>query len=75
MDISGKKVAILASHGFEQSELEVPRDRLTDFGAVVHIVSPESGEIKGWDSKDWGSPVTVDMTLDEAKPEDYDVLV
>jgi protease I len=70
MDISGKKVAILASHGFEQSELEVPRDRLTDFGAVVHIVSPESGEIKGWDSKDWGSPVTVDMTLD-----DYDVLV
>ena len=75
MSINGKKIAILATHGFEQSELEVPRDRLKQQGAQVDIVSPEKGEIKGWQMKDWGRPVRVDKTLDEAKPEDYDALV
>jgi putative intracellular protease/amidase len=46
MKLSGKKVAILATHGFEQSELEVPRDKLKAAGATVHIISPENGEIK-----------------------------
>ena len=46
MSINGKKIAILATHGFEQSELEVPRDRLNQQGAQVDIVSPEKGEIK-----------------------------
>lgn len=53
MDLSGKKIAILATNGFEQSELEVPRDRLKQAGASVEIVSPAGGEIKGWDQKDW----------------------
>ena len=75
MSINGKKIAILATHGFEQSELEVPRDRLKQQGAQVDIVSPEKGEIKGWQMKDWGRPVRVDKTLDEAKPDDYDALV
>ena len=75
MDISGKKIAILATNGFEQSELQVPHDRLTELGATVHVIAPEGGEIKGWESKDWGTPVKVDLTLDNAKPEDYDVLV
>ncbi len=75
MSINGKKIAILATHGFEQSELEVPRDRLKQQGAQVDIVSPEKGEIKGWQMKDWGRSVRVDKTLDEAKPEDYDALV
>jgi protease I len=75
MPISGKKILILATHGFEQSELEVPRDRLKAAGATVHIVSPESGEIKGWDMKDWGRPVKVDKTLDEVKADDYDAIV
>jgi protease I len=75
MSINGKKIAILATHGFEQSELEVPRDRLNQQGAQVDIVSPEKGEIKGWQMKDWGRSVRVDKTLDEAKPEDYDALV
>lgn len=75
MHIKGKKVAILATHGFEQSELEVPRDRLAEHGATVHIVSPEPGEIKGWDKKDWGRAVSVDVTLDQAKPDDYDAIV
>jgi protease I len=75
MKISGKKVAILATHGFEQSELEVPRDRLKEAGATVHIVSPENGEIKGWDMKDWGHPVPVDRQLKDVSSDDYDAIV
>jgi protease I len=51
MQLSGKRIAILATHGFEQSELEVPRDRLKAAGATVEIVSPEPGDIKGWEKK------------------------
>jgi protease I len=75
MKLSGKSVAILATHGFEQSELEVPRDRLKEAGATVHVISPEKGEIKGWDMKDWGHPVKVDRQLDDVSPDDYDAIV
>ena len=75
MKASGKKVLILATHGFEQSELEVPRDKLKAAGATVHVVSPEKGEIKGWEIKDWGRPVQVDHALDEVKADDYDAIV
>jgi protease I len=54
MELNGKRIAILATHGFEQSELEVPRDWLKKAGATVEIVSLASGEIRGWDKKDWG---------------------
>ena len=74
-DIKGKKIAILATEGFEQSELEVPKERLQEAGAKVDIVSLEPGEIWGWDHDDWGDPVKVDKTLDEVKVEDYDALV
>lgn len=75
MELSGKRIAILATNGFEQSELEVPRDVLKKAGATVEIVSLASGEIKGWDKKDWGRPVSVDKTLDEASADDYDAIV
>jgi len=75
MDLQGKKIAILATNGFEQSELEVPRDRLKDAGATVEIVSLASGEIKGWDKKDWGRPVKVDKALGQASAADYDAIV
>ena len=75
MKLSGKSVAILATHGFEQSELEVPRDHLKKAGATVEVVSLASGEIKGWDKKDWGRPVKVDKTLDQAAASEYDALV
>lgn len=74
-ELNGKKILILATNGFEQSELEVPRDRLTAAGAQVDIVSPESGEIKGWDKKDWGRAVKVDKPLSGAKADDYDAIV
>jgi protease I len=75
MQISGKKVLILATHGFEQSELEVPRDRLKAAGATVHVVSPEKGEIRGWEKKDWGRKVKVDKSLNEVSADDYDAIV
>lgn len=75
MKISGKKVLILAAHGFEQSELEVPRDKLKEAGATVHVASPEKGEIRGWDMKDWGRNVKVDKSLDEVTADDYDAIV
>ena len=75
MDLNDKKIAILATHGFEQAELEVPRDRLKSAGATVDVVSLTAGEIKGWDKKDWGRPVKVDKTLDEVSANDYDAIV
>lgn len=74
-NLDGKTIAILATDGFEQSELEVPRDTLRAAGAEVHVVSLEDGEIKGWDGDDWGSPVRVDKTLDDVSADDYDALV
>jgi protease I len=75
MELNGKKIAILATHGFEQSELEGPRDRLKKAGATVEIISLGSGEIRGWDKKDWGRPVKVDKTLDQVTAAEYDAVV
>jgi protease I len=75
MQLDHKKIAILATNGFEQAELEVPRDRLKAAGATVHIISPEAGEIKGWDKKDWGRSVKVDKTLGQVSADDYDAVV
>lgn len=73
--LENKKVAVLATDGFEQSELEKPVEALKDAGATVEIVSIKSGKIKGWDEKDWGDEVAVDKTLDEVSSSDYDALV
>ena len=74
-NLQGKSIAILATNGFEQSELEVPRDKLREAGATVHVVSLESGQIKGWDKDDWGRAVDVDKTLDSVSADDYDAIV
>ena len=73
--LSGKSVLILATHGFEQSELEVPLAKLKEAGATVHVASPEAGEIKGWDQKDWGRAVKVDKSLDQVDASAYDAIV
>jgi protease I len=74
-DLTGKRVAILATHGFEYDELAVPQRKLAEAGAQVTVISPESGEIRGWNKDDWGGSVRVDRTLDEASVDDYDALV
>jgi intracellular protease, PfpI family len=74
-DINRAKVVILATHGFEQSELMVPLQKLRDAGAQVVVVSPEKGQIRGWKDKDWGDSVPVDKSLEEVRAEDYDAIV
>ena len=73
--LKGKKVAILATDGFEQVELTEPKKALESAGATTQIISPKSGEIKGWKFTEWGDKVKVDKTLDQANPSDYDALV
>jgi protease I len=73
--LAGKKVAIVATDGFEQVELTEPRRALMEAGATVHVVAPKSGAIRGMNHHDWADKVAVDKTLEEAKPDDYDALV
>ena len=73
--LSGTSIAILATDGFEQAELVEPKKALEDAGATVHVVSPESGQIKGWDEDDWGQSVDVDRALSDARVGDYAALV
>ena len=74
-NLKGKRVAILATDGFEQVELTEPKKALEQAGAITEVISPKSGEIRGWKSKDWGDSVKVDKTLTNANPSDYDALV
>jgi protease I len=73
--LQGKKVAILATDGFEQSELLEPRKALDEAGAQTQVVSPNAGKIKGWNHKDWGKDVSVDMKLDSADASSFDALL
>jgi protease I len=66
---------ILATDGFEQSELEKPKENLEQAGFETVVIAPHGGEIKGWQHTDWGTPVQVDMTLDQADAADFDALV
>jgi protease I len=74
-DIEGKRVAILAANGFEQSELMVPKQRLEEAGAKVDIISLKTGEIWGWKDGDWADPIPVDRTIDAVQVDEYDALV
>jgi protease I len=74
-NLSGKKVAILSTDGFEQVELTEPKKALEAAGAKTEVISPHGGEIKGWKSTDWGEKVTVDREVKTVKADDYDALV
>ncbi len=73
--LEGKKVAILATHGFEQSELQQPLEALKKAGAHVDIVSLKPGKIKAWKGNNWGDEFEVDKTIDEVKSHSYHALV
>lgn len=74
-NLNGKKIAILATDGFEQVELTEPRKALDQAGATTVVVSPKDGEIKGWKFTEWGDKVKVDKPLAEANPNEFDALV
>ncbi len=70
-----QRVMILATDGFEQSELESPKAALEKAGYQTVVVSPDDGKIRGWVKSDWGAEVKVDLTLDEAEAQEFDALV
>ena len=73
--LKGKRVAILATDGFEESELLEPRRALDGAGASTVVIGPKGGSIKGWSRGNWGQSVAVDLTLDKAQADDYDALL
>jgi protease I len=73
--LTGRRVAILATDGFEQSELFEPKKALQASGALVKVVSPKDGEIKGWKHTDWGEKCKVDLSLEDADANDFDALM
>jgi protease I len=73
--LKGKRVAILVADGFEQAELLEPRKALDDAGAKTTVVSPQTGQVKGWNHTDWGEKVSVDVSLKDARPEQFDALL
>jgi len=73
--LQGKKIAILATDGFEQSELLSPQSALLKAGADIEVVSIKEGQITGWNKDNWGEKVTVDKLASDANAADYDALL
>ncbi len=73
--LHGKRIAILATDGFEQVELTEPRRALDAAGARTVVIAPRAGTIRGWKHKDWGDSVPVDATVASADPEEFDALL
>jgi protease I len=77
--ISKAKILILATDGFEQSELDVPREKLKAVAQLVHVAAPkerkQKDSIMGWQNHDWGKPVKVDVELSEVSTALYDAIV
>jgi protease I len=74
-DIKDARILILATHGFEQLELTVPRDELRKAGAKVDVASPDGKPIRGWNKTDWGETAPADLKIADAKLDDYQALV
>lgn len=70
-----KKIALLATNGFEESELKSPLEAMKKEGFEVHIISEEKGTIKAWDTDHWSNDYEVDKTLDEVSAKEYNALV
>ena len=73
--MASRKILILSDNGFEQSELEVPRDALRAKGATVHVATPDGQAVRGWKGKDWGDEAPADLALADADADAYDALV
>ena len=73
--LNGKTIAILATDGFEQSELLKPKQALEEAGARTQVISPTENKIKGWEKKSWGKEIAVDVPLKSADASHYDALL
>ncbi|TQD40159.1 type 1 glutamine amidotransferase domain-containing protein [Haloflavibacter putidus] len=70
-----KKIAILATDGFEESELKSPKKAMEKEGFDVDIVSLKSGKIKAWSDGNWSNEYDVDKTVDKVSAKQYHALV
>jgi protease I len=73
--IDKSRILIIATNGFEQSELEVPRDQLRAKGAKVDVATLDGKQIMGWKHADWGRPAQADLKIADAKMDDYTALI
>jgi len=73
--LNGRRIAILATDGVEQVELEVPRRALEDAGAVTHLIAPDEGSIQAMDHDEKGARIPLDRVLGDARPTEYDALL
>jgi deglycase len=71
-NLAGMRVAILATNGVEQAELTEPRKALDEAGAQTTLISVKSGEIQAMKHDDKSEKFSVDATLDEANPGQFD---
>ncbi|HLW44480.1 MAG TPA: type 1 glutamine amidotransferase domain-containing protein [Candidatus Acidoferrales bacterium] len=69
------RVAILVSDGFEESELLEPRKALDEAGAETVVIAPKAGKVQGMKHDEKTKHVNADMTLDKAKPYDFDAVL
>ncbi|QIA09063.1 type 1 glutamine amidotransferase domain-containing protein [Draconibacterium halophilum] len=74
-ELKGKKVAILATNGFEESELFEPLIALKNEGVAVDIISTEKENIKAWNHGDWSKEIEVDCILDDVDINNYGILI
>jgi protease I len=74
-ELKNKRVAFLATDGVEEIELTEPWKAVKQAGGEVELVSLEAGMIQGFNHFDKGNKLSVDKTVDEASPSDYDGLV
>jgi protease I len=74
-DLTGKRVAILATDMFEEAELLEPRQALDDAGAQTEVIAPHDGELQAARHFDKGKTVKVDKTIDQVNPDDYDAVL
>ena len=74
-ELKGKRIAIVATDGFEQSELLKPQEALKAAGAVVEVIAPKAGSIQGMEHKTQGKKIDVDRTIDQVKSEEFAALV
>lgn len=70
-DLSGKRIAFLATDGYEDSELTSPWEAVTSAGAEAVLVSPSEGSISG----EKGHEQKVDLAVSGASAGDFDALV
>lgn len=73
--IEKARIVIVATDGYEQSELEVPHAKLREKGATVHVATPDGSSIRGWDETDWGRTIDGDVRIADVKVDDYDAIV